>query len=227
MQLLIDLDNTLINHTEAQRNASKKFGQVFKNVIPKYSEETFCDLWNETMMKYYQKFLNQEISFEDHRYFRLVELFEQPEMSKEDAKILFNKYFSLYEESWETYDDVIPFLDWCISQNHKISILTDGPTKNQNRKLQKTNINNYFDFVFTAESEKRAKPDPLFFKSVCQKLSVNPSNTYYIGDDLEKDAKGASDAGLIGVWLNRENSEYDFEGFSITTLVEFQRYIEK
>ena len=77
MQILIDLDNTLINHTKAQRSASFKFGKLLKNKIPKYSEDTFCDFWDEIMLKYYQKFLDQELTFEEKQAMEEEELAEK------------------------------------------------------------------------------------------------------------------------------------------------------
>jgi len=34
-----------------------------------------------------------------------------------------------------------------------------------------------------------------------------PSKCYYIGDDLHTDAKAASEAGLKGIWLNRDQEK--------------------
>lgn len=223
----MDLDDTLLNHKKAQRSASKKFGINHQNQIPHYSSDNFEDLWNDTMMKYFKKFLNGDISFEEHRYFRIRELFDNPEIEKEEALKIFKKYLILYEESWELFEDVYPFLEWCKIQKYNLAIITDGSKKQQNFKLQKMGIDHFFNFVFTAEEEKRSKPDPIFYKCVCKRLNINPLKTFYIGDNIEKDAKGASNAGLIGIWINRENKDLIYNGISIINLNQMKKYLKQ
>jgi len=107
MQLLMDLDDTLVNHSKAQRVASARFGELFRREIPGYSQESFERVWNRIMMKYYQKFLDRELSFEEQQHSRMRELFDNPGMSPETAGELFARYLDLYEASWETYEDCL------------------------------------------------------------------------------------------------------------------------
>ena len=199
----------------------------FGEKSPGYSQESFERVWNRIMMKYYQKFLDRELSFEEQQHSRMRELFDNPGMSPKTAGELFTRYLDLYEASWETYEDVVPFLTWCVSHNHPVSVLTDGSQKQQNRKLELTGLAPYFTYVFTAEEEKRTKPDPLFFTGVCEKLSAKPSDTIYIGDNREKDALGASQAGLTGIWLDRENRDSPFEGLRVTSLIRAISFLEE
>jgi putative hydrolase of the HAD superfamily len=226
MQILMDLDDTLVNHSKAQRVASARFGELFQGEIPGYSRDSFESDWNRIMEKYYRKFLARKLSFEEQRQGRIRELFARPGMSPETAEKLFGQYLNLYEKAWKAYEDVVPFLEWCASRSHPVAILTDGSQEQQNRKIELTCIASYFTYVFTAEEEKRAKPDPLFFTGVCEKLGVHPSAAIYIGDNREKDAVGAANAGLTGIWLDRENRDPRYTGLRVTDLYRLKTLIE-
>jgi len=77
----------------------------------------------------------------------------------------------------------------------------------------------YFNFIITAESEKLKKPDKEFFFRGVQKLKSKSETVFYIGDNLEKDAEGATNAGLCGVWLNRKDKIGSFD-FTVKSLSE-------
>ncbi len=50
------------------------------------------------------------------------------------------------------------------------------------------------------------KPDPRIFRHACAVLGPAPAEVAYVGDELDVDARGARDAGLVGVWLDRHGT---------------------
>jgi putative hydrolase of the HAD superfamily len=60
--------------------------------------------------------------------------------------------------------------------------------------------------VIGTELSGARKPDPAIFLAGCEALGVTAADTAYIGDHLDHDARGATGAGLFGVWLNRSRS---------------------
>lgn len=46
-----------------------------------------------------------------------------------------------------------------------------------------------------------AKPDPRIFHLACERLGVDPSDVWYVGDSMFHDIGGATAAGLAGAWL--------------------------
>jgi putative hydrolase of the HAD superfamily len=47
------------------------------------------------------------------------------------------------------------------------------------------------------------KPDPRVFAEACRRLGTAPGRTAYVGDELDVDARAATAAGLLGIWLDR------------------------
>jgi FMN phosphatase YigB (HAD superfamily) len=56
------------------------------------------------------------------------------------------------------------------------------------------------------------------FLHVCAEFNKEPSDVWFIGNNLKKDVHGASDAGLNAIFYNRANDEYG--GYSVKDLLE-------
>ncbi|XOZ32479.1 HAD family hydrolase [Halomonadaceae bacterium KBTZ08] len=203
--IILDIDGTLIDHAYAEQQAAQAFGAFYAEALPGYSEATFPKLWREASEQHMREFLAGTISFAEQRIRRIRTVFDDPSLSKGDAEALFNRYLAFYEAAWELFPDVLPFLAYWARQD-RLAVLSDGSQAQQERKLEKTGIRGFFQAVVTAEMVGVGKPDARIFQAACDQLRVHPSEASYIGDRLDKDARGAQSAGVRGVWLNREGA---------------------
>lgn len=53
-----------------------------------------------------------------------------------------------------------------------------------------------FDFITTYENSSYCKPNPAYYQAICRTLDLDPAQCRMIGNDLQEDAQGASQAGL-------------------------------
>jgi putative hydrolase of the HAD superfamily len=81
-----------------------------------------------------------------------------------------------------------------------------GTISNGNADLRAIGIDHHFKVSLAAHSFGSAKPEPDIFLAACRELGVAPADAVYVGDDLLLDVRGAQQAGLRGVWLNRTGS---------------------
>lgn len=65
-----------------------------------------------------------------------------------------------------------------------------------------TSLNEYFDTIIISEEVGFSKPDKRIFELALKKLNVQPENTLFVGDDLEKDIAGCQNANIKGIWFN-------------------------
>ena len=216
--IILDIDDTLIDHSRAELVASGKFGFKFKNRIPDYEEEDFVHFWNQLAEKHFAGYLAGHYDFQEQRRRRIRGVFQDESISDHQADELFDFFLKIYEDSWELFPDVIPFLE--ANQPWGFAVLSDGAQSQQELKLKKTGIYQYFDFILTAESEGMSKPDPGFFLRACNAAGKVPSKVIYIGDNLKKDALGACQAGLKGVWINRKQERTKEEVYTIESLTD-------
>ena len=67
-------------------------------------------------------------------------------------------------------------------------------------------IGDYFDAIFIADEVGMVKPDPMLFAHACTRLESSPSVSAMVGDRYDRDIRGALEAGLFTVWINRYDS---------------------
>lgn len=84
----------------------------------------------------------------------------------------------------------------------KVAIITNGLTLRQKAKIINTNLNSCFDIILISEEVGFSKPDRRIFELALKKLNVQPEETLFIGDDLEKDIGGCQSVSIKGLWFN-------------------------
>ncbi len=104
---------------------------------------------------------------------------------------------------WTLFDDVVPCLEWLDAVGVKIAVVTNASGRYQRTKLANLGVAGFISEVVIAGELGAAKPDPVIFHTACARLGFLPAQVAHIGDRLDLDAIAARDAGLAGVWLNR------------------------
>ena len=212
--VFFDLDNTLVDHSGAERAASILFYEVIAAQTAASSPEEFAQLWNRAQDRHMDRYVAGEISFQEQRRERICEVFETM-FSDAEADDLFSIYLGHYENSWRAYPDVLPCLE-SLRVDH-VTVITNGDAAQQREKLRRTGLADRFAEVIISGDFGCSKPDPRIFQYACERASVNPSDAIHIGDSLTVDYEGACAAGLRGVLLVREDSAMPSDP-SITTV---------
>ncbi|MDE2716798.1 MAG: HAD family hydrolase [Chloroflexota bacterium] len=96
------------------------------------------------------------------------------------------------------FDDVVPGLE-ALHGMYTLGTLTNGSMRPERLGLEK-----FFDFiVMSVEHGGIEKPDPRIFEIAVREARCEPHELLHVGDHIEYDVRGANDAGVRSVWLNR------------------------
>jgi len=96
------------------------------------------------------------------------------------------------------FADVVPGLE-ALHGMYTLGTLTNGSMRPERLGLEK-----YFDFiVMSVEHGGIEKPDPRIFEVAVREARCEPHELLHVGDHIEYDVRGANDAGVRSVWLNR------------------------
>lgn len=95
----------------------------------------------------------------------------------------------------------------CRARGLRVGLGTDMTAAEQFRKLKALGLIDLVDFVATSEEAGAEKPAPALFALVAEKAGCAPGDILFVGDNLAKDALGASSAGMRGVWLQPDAAE--------------------
>ena len=123
----------------------------------------------------------------------------------------------------ELYPEVRECLERLASR-YRVASLSNG-----NACLVQIGLDHLFHTMIAAHTHGACKPDPAFFHLACRELGCEPEEVVHVGDDVELDVRGARDAGLHAVWINRSSHAWPGEDVpdTVADLEALERWLEQ
>ena len=123
---------------------------------------------------------------------------------------------TLVDEATEVKDgevslraDLIPgadkLLHELIKRGYPLALVADGPAATFENNLKPYDLYRLFDSYAISEELGVLKPHSQMFHHALNQLNITEkdySGVLMVGNNLERDIKGANDLGIISVWLN-------------------------
>ncbi len=103
------------------------------------------------------------------------------------------------------YPDVEETLQQLRKMSLKIGIVTNGLESDYRTILQKVGLHDFFDVTVGIDTVGKMKPHRDIFLHALNRLEVSPSETLFVGDELEYDYEGARRVGLRPLLIDRDN----------------------
>ncbi|MCC8023623.1 MAG: HAD family hydrolase [Clostridiales bacterium] len=138
-----------------------------------------------------------------------------------DRRVYFSQLFELWqwadhppvEELIEHYDaqfgrftSVFPEAEAMLSElkrrGYRLGIVTNGPARLQNAKLDTSGLRPYMDTIVVSGQFGIHKPDRRIFDHAAANLGVDNARCLYVGDHPVNDIQGALGAGMRAVWMS-------------------------
>ncbi|MDK1344106.1 HAD family hydrolase [Streptomyces sp. 378] len=196
-----DVDDTLFDYTTADRLGMRAH-LTAEDLLHRYdSVEQAIDRWREATHLQWARFSAGEATFEDQRRER-VRVFLDRDLTDTEADAWFQRYVTHYEAVWALFPDVLPVLD-ALSATHRHAVLSNSSLHVQDRKLRALGVHDRFETILCAAELGISKPEAGAFLAACEFLGLPPHQVAYVGDHPEIDGRGAADAGLLSVWIDR------------------------
>ncbi len=196
-----DVDDTLFDYTTADREGMRAH-LAAEGLLAGYpSAEAALRHWREITELQWARFAAGEVDFETQRRDR-TRAFLGREMSDSEADDWFRRYVTHYESAWSLFPDVLPVLD-ALAATHRHAVLSNSSLHVQDRKLRLLGVHDRFETILCAAELGVSKPEAGAFLAACDALRLAPAQVAYVGDHPEIDGRGAADAGLLSVWIDR------------------------
>ena len=122
--------------------------------------------------------------------------------SEDWVEVAFEVFYQA-RQNVNLFADVIPVLSE-LKKDYTLVALTNG-----NAHISKTGLSEYFDFQVSAADVQAAKPHPAMFVRAITEAGVTPAQALHVGDHPIHDIRGARNAGIDAVWVNRFNQAWD------------------
>ncbi|KOX05882.1 HAD family hydrolase [Streptomyces sp. NRRL B-3648] len=199
--VLWDVDDTLFDYTTADREGMRAH-LAAEGLLAGYdSPEQALVRWREITERQWARYAAGECSFQEQRRDR-VRVFLGTEATDAEADAWFQRYAGHYEAAWSVFPDVLPALE-ALSASHRHAVLSNSSLAVQERKLRTLGLLDRFESVLCAAELGVSKPEPGAFLASCEALGLPPREVAYVGDHPEIDGRGAAEAGLLSVWIDR------------------------
>ncbi|UQX03171.1 HAD family hydrolase [Streptomyces sp. RerS4] len=200
--VLWDIDDTLFDYTGAD-TAGLARHLVEEGLVECYgSPDEALALWRRVTRRHWERFSAGEVTFPDQRRDRVREFLARPAMGDVEADAWFNRYVDHYQAAWALFPDALPALD-ALAGAYRHGVLSNSSFVNQDPKLRRLGVRERFEVLVCAAELGVSKPEAAAFLAACEALGLPPHEVAYVGDEPEIDARGARDAGLTAVWLDR------------------------
>ncbi|QLG48768.1 HAD family hydrolase [Natrinema halophilum] len=86
-----------------------------------------------------------------------------------------------------------------LRDEYRVGLLTNGPIRAQRDKLETLGWEDAFDAALVTGELEAGKPDPRAFEAVVDELDVPLAEAVYVGDEVEADIRGATEAGMAAI----------------------------
>ncbi|MEU2941233.1 HAD family hydrolase [Nocardiopsis alba] len=200
--ILFDLDDTLIDDA-----ASSSAG--LRAVMERIGHPDFGAaraLWDIQTELSFGAYLRGHLSLDEQRRERIRALAVQAghnELADQHCDELYRLYLEVQRTAWQVFPDTHSTLAALGQAGYRLAIVTNGIEALQHAKLQALELTGYFHTVVCADTAGAGKPDARIFQFAAQRLGVDPTACWHVGDQLQSDGVGATAASMHPVIIDR------------------------
>lgn len=135
----------------------------------------------------------------DARLMRLIEGFHE-----------YHAYLSMYPET-------LPVLQELQNRGFRLGMVANW-APSLHRLVREFELDRFFGSVVASMEVGLSKPDPYPFHQALRRLDVPAREAMHVGPSLRDDVNGATQAGILPVWLNRTGISTGHEVLTVTDL---------
>ncbi len=185
--VLFDLDNTLIDFMKMKSmSCEAAIAAMIDGGLPLDKARAYKQLF-------------QLYGVYGIEYQKIFQQFLRKTIGRIDYKILSNAitaYRKVQTGFLEPYPHVRSTLIKLKEKGVKLGIVSDAPKLKAWLRLSEMSLTDFFDVVVTLGDTKKLKPHKMPFKAALKELKLAPEEILFVGDNPERDIKGAKQLGM-------------------------------
>lgn len=200
--ILFDADNTLLDFDAAESKALAETLEHYQ--LP--ADAATMDVYRKINSALWASLEKGEIRREKLLSERFARFLREIGASGKSGEM--NQY---YLDRLATHPDIIPGTLEALAELAEVAtlaVVSNGIQRVQLQRVEESGIGRYMEEVFVSEKLGCDKPDRRCFDTALRQLGVeNRAKVLVVGDSLNGDIKGGSNAGLDTCWYNPSGAE--------------------
>jgi HAD superfamily hydrolase (TIGR01549 family) len=162
----------------------------------------------------------EEMTFEDVYGSALTRLgIPRDEETLEMLHELFKRHYK---------QDLFPCVEEVLEElagRYSLALVSNTMSDQPRLILERTGLARHFEVIVCSRDLGIRKPNPRIFEHVLGELGVRPDEAVHVGDSVEADMVGASNAGLVPIWIKNTESP-PWSGYAISSICELPEFLE-
>jgi len=203
--VLFDIDDTLVDTQSAFAVALSAVAETYLPHLDPSQHDDVLTAWRADVGGHYRAYTRGEVGYLEQRMARANALHEEfgGVLMDDAAYHEWNRLFEAgFGRAWAAHPDAADVVDGLIESGVAVGALTNASVAYQTAKMSRAGFSRV-PVLVGVDTFGVGKPDPRVFLEACRLLGTAPERTAYVGDELDIDARGAVEAGLVGVWVDR------------------------
>ena len=148
----------------------------------------------EAVIREYEEVGREELQWYDLRYW----------IEKFDLNVGWQDLLSRFEDRIRTYPEVLKVVEELTQRGIRLIIITNASSEFLEFQLAETNMEGYFEAVFSATSDfGMVKKTVDLYRKVCRILGIFPHEMIHVGDDRNFDFYVPRRLGILAFHLDR------------------------
>jgi putative hydrolase of the HAD superfamily len=152
----------------------------------------------------YEIFVRRVVELEEHGYVDKAIVYRDAAREFGLPEALAERLTAHFQDTYASFSRCFPEVPGTLADlrahGMRLGIITNGSTKMQEGKIRHLGIADLVDEVLISERERLRKPDRRMFERALERVRVEATDAWCVGDHPVADIRGAFDAGLTAVW---------------------------
>jgi putative hydrolase of the HAD superfamily len=201
--VLIDLDDTLVDHQHALRTALRVLHDTDLR-LQSLGFDFLLTEWQRVLEEMHDDVALGRIPVHESRIIRYRHFYDLAgaPVDRAEAEGIAANHMRTYMGSRRIVPGAVALLE-IVRQHARTAVVTNNTVLEQDEKLATFGLWPHVDALITSEECGAAKPDPAIFRSALDRLGVEAHEAVMVGDSWANDIVGAANIGMRAVWLNR------------------------
>jgi YjjG family noncanonical pyrimidine nucleotidase len=202
-----DIDDTLLDHSHAEREALGDLRERYLEVFGTLSIDELQERYHAINSPLWRRYADGEIEKETLQRERFERLLADVGAGHADAAQVRSRYMERYAAHWRFVPGARDAFEE-VAARYPVGVLTNGFLEVQERKLERFPVlRERSEAVVVSEETGALKPHPDVFAHATEQAGVSAEDVLYVGDSYRSDVEGGRRAGWRVAWFVRNGQE--------------------
>ncbi|WP_066505325.1 HAD family hydrolase [Abyssisolibacter fermentans] len=206
--IIFDLDDTIISLKGTANETWQLMCDEYSKINNNVDSKTLYTTITETRLAYWNDRKSNDKGRKNQKEARreiIGNVFDKLNLPREDVNLIADTFSEKRLKALRFFPMAQETLEILKKKGIKLALITNGEAKIQRYKIERFELEKYFDIILIETEVGYGKPDIRTYKSVMDYMNVMPNQTWSIGDNLIWDVQAPQKLGIYSIWNDFEN----------------------